>query len=99
MIENTPLAEIEKGLELMVINTVEAVIKLNTKISACIASKLEEEIKKETLDTYNKKLMNLVYILYPGREFARKILTEKHKEYLYILDFVERKYVENTKEK
>lgn len=98
MIENASLHEVEKGLELMVVNTVEAVIKLNTKISACIASKMEEGEKREKLDTYNKKLFNLIYILYPGREFARKILEEKHKEYLYILDFVERKYVENIKE-
>lgn len=96
-IEKMPIGamgDLSAPLKLMTLNTVEAIVKLNTKISACLASNRAADEKQEKLDTYEKKLMNLVYILYAGKEFARNYLQEEHKEYLYILDFVERKYKE-----
>lgn len=76
----------------MLLSSIESIIKLNTKVATLLRSHVEDEETQVKLNELDKKIMNIVFIIYPAREFARKYLTEQHAEYLYILDFVEKKY-------
>lgn len=80
-----------QSVELMILNTIESIIKINTKIAACMASKMTEDEMKCKLEGYDKKKMNLFFILYPSLEFARLVIKNKNEEYLHILDEVEKK--------
>lgn len=75
----------------MIIGTVEAIIKHNTKAAELIRT---GNYSKDDIASYNKKLLNLIYIIYPVLDVARRYLQVEHPEYLYILDFVERTYKE-----
>lgn len=85
------LQELQDVSKAIVLSTIEAIIKHNNKAAEMIRS---GNYNKEDIADFSKKLMNLIYIIYPSMAYAREFITKEHPEFLYILDFVEKTYNE-----
>lgn len=81
--------ELQSLFKTMVLSTIEAIIKQNNKAGDFIRG---GDYDKEDVALFNKKLLNLVHILYPVREPARAFLKEEYPEYIHVLDFAEKVY-------
>jgi hypothetical protein len=77
--------ELNSLVKQMIIDTFEAIIKLNTKAAELV---LQSPTPDQIL-THNKQLLNLMHIIYPVRDTVRKIIMAEMPEYEYLLDFVE----------
>lgn len=89
--DDLKIEELQEITETIILNTIEAIIKHNNKAADMIKS---GNYTKEDVADFHKKLLNLIHILYPSLDVARKIVADKNPEYLYILDFVEKTYKE-----